>query len=294
MKNLLPKVLSLSLSLALIIYLGSLYLPAFLEKQSLKIPKPYKRMENIQGVSISNESVPPASAGQEGAPKRKVKYPHDYTIVLLGDSMTELLGNADELRGYLNEYFPDKTFEVLNYGYGSTSILSAKERLTQITSHGGRDFRPILDIDFDFLILESFGHNPLSEYPLNEGLKKQTETLDDIFTLVATESGKQKLIFLSTIGTDKNTYAKKAKPELTPEQRKQWAQERDRYIQNHLSQAKFYGIPGIDVFNASLDTSGNVKSYLVRDDDNIHPSPKGVLFISKKIADYLIQNNLIK
>lgn len=281
MKKLLPKILAYFLSFALIIYLGSLYLPAFLEKQSLKIPAPYKKLENIQGVSVSSESG-------------KVKYPQDYTIVLLGDSMTETLGNADELRGYLNEYFPDKTFEVLNYGYGSTNILSAKERLTQTTYHSGRDFRPILDIDFDYLIIESFGHNPLSEYPLDEGLKKQTEALDDIFSLVATTSGKEKLIFLSTIGTDKKTYAKNSQPDLSPEVRKQWAQERDRYIQNHLSQAKFYGIPGIDVFSASLDGNGNVKSYLVRDDDNIHPSPKGTLFISKKIADFLVENKLIK
>ena len=280
MKHLLPKVLALILSVAIIIYLGSLYLPAFLEKQALKVPPPYKRLENVQGISASSEG--------------KIKYPQDYTIVLLGDSMTETLGNADELRGYLNQYFPDKTFEVLNYGYGSTNIMSAKERLTQTTYHADRDFRPILDIDFDFLIIESFGHNPLSEYPLEEGIKKQTETLDDIFSLVSTESGKQKLIFLSTIGTDKNTYAKKEKPELTLEQRQQWAEERNRYIQNHLSQAKFYGIPGIDVFSASLDSAGQVKSYLVRDDDNIHPSPSGVLFISKKIADFLIENKLVK
>lgn len=281
MKKILPRLLAFLLSFALIIYLSSLYLPDFLEKQSLKPPPPFKKLENIQGVSVSSESG-------------KVKYPEDYTIVLLGDSMTETLGNADELKGYLNEYFPDKTFEVLNYGYGSTSILSAKERLTKTTSHAGRDFRPILDIDFDYLIIESFGHNPLSEYPLEEGLKKQTEALDDIYSLVATTSGKEKLIFMSTIGTDKETYAKNTQPDLFPEVRKQWALERDRYLQNHLSQAKFYGIPGIDIFNPSLDKEGNVKSFLIRSDDNIHPSPTGVLFISKKIADFLVQNNLVR
>lgn len=277
----LPKLFALVLSLFLISYLLYLSLPSLLEKQSLKPPKPYKKLENIQGVSVSSESG-------------KVKYAQDYTIVLLGDSMSESLGNADELRGYLNEYFPDKTFEVLNYGYGSTNVQSAKERLTQTTFHSNREFRPILDIDFDYLLLESFGHNPLSHYPLDEGLKKQTEALDDIFTLIATTSGKEKLIFYSTIGTDKTTYAKNSKPELTNAQRKQWALERDRYLQNHLSQAKFYGIHGIDVFTASLGPSGNVKSFLVRDDDSIHPSPKGVLFISKKIADYMVQNNLIR
>src|SRR5690606_4097851 len=124
MKKNLPKIFATLLSLLIIIFLASLYLPEFLEKQSLKVPEPYKKLENVQGTSISSESG-------------KVKYPHDYTIVLLGDSMTESLGNADELRGYLNEYFPDKTFEVLNYGYGATNILSAKERLTQTTHHAG-------------------------------------------------------------------------------------------------------------------------------------------------------------
>src|SRR3989344_6793038 len=222
MKKFLPQFLILSAIVLLL--LGGIfalkYLPEFLEKQSLKPPSPFKKLENIQGISVSSESG-------------KIKYPHDYTIVLLGDSMTEALGNADELRGYLNDYFPEKTFEVLKYGYGATSILSAKERLTQTTHYANRDFRPILDIDFDFLIIESFGHNPLSEYPGDEGLKKQTEVLDDIFSLVASESGKEKLIFLGTIGTDKNSYAKNAKPELTAEQRKQWALERDKYIQNH-------------------------------------------------------------
>ena len=282
MKKFLPQFLILS---AIVLFLlGGIfalkYLPEFLEKQSLKPPPPFKKLENIQGISVSSESG-------------KIKYPHDYTIVLLGDSMTESLGNADELRGYLNEYFPEKTFEVLNYGYGATSILSAKERLTQTTHYANRDFRPILDIDFDFLIVESFGHNPLSQFR-EEGLKKQTEVLDEIYSLVATSSGREKLIFLSTIGTDKKNYAKNSKPDLLPEIRQQWALERDSYLQNHLSQAKFYGIPGIDVFNASLDSSGNVKSYLVRDDDNLHPSPKGVLFISKKIADFLAQNQFIK
>lgn len=281
MKHSLPKIFALIFSLALMAFIAYFYLPNFIEKQSLKPPPPYKKLENVQGVAVSSESG-------------KIKYPQDYTIVLLGDSMTETLGNADELRGYLNQYYPDKTFEVLNYGYGSTNITSAKERLTQTTQHAGRDFRPILDIDFDYLIVESFGHNPLSEYGLEEGLKKQTEALDDIYSLVATEAGKEKLIFLSTIGTDKETYAKTPQPDLSPEVRRQWAEERDAYLRNHLSQAKFLGVPGIDAFNPSLDAQGNLKDFLVRKDDYIHPSPTGILFIQKKIADFMAQNNLIK
>lgn len=260
-------------------FLGFKYLPDLIEKKSLYVPAPYKKLSEA-------DSKPSTQSG-------KIKYPHDYTFVILGDSMTETLGNSDELRGYLNEYYPDKTFEVLNYGYGATSILSAKERLTDTTHHGGRDFAPILNIDFDYLLIESFGHNPLSEF--NEGgPAKQKEILDDLMALIATASGKEKVIFVGTIGTNKDTYAKTVKTDLSPEVRKQWALERDAYIKNHLEYAKSHGIPYIDVFTPSLDMFGNAKQFLIRSDDYIHPSPSGVLFISKKIAEFLAKNNFIK
>lgn len=281
MRNRLPKILILAIVVVLLV-VGALsikFIPEQLEKYSLKAPPPFKKLNAV-------ESKPSTQSG-------KIKYPHDYTFVILGDSMTEVLGNTDELRGYLNEYFPDKTFEVLNYGYGSTSIISAKQRLTETTHHSGRDFAPILDIDFDYLIIESFGHNPLSEFK-DEGLKRQTEILDDLVELIATTSGKEKLLFLGTIGTNKQTYAKTTEPQLDSKVREQWAKERDSYIKNHIAYAKTRGIPAIDAFTPSLDSSGNAKQYLVRTDDYIHPSPSGVLFISRKIADFLAQNQFIK
>lgn len=255
------------------------FIPELIEKRSLKPPPPYKK--------LSDEESHPASI--EG----KLKYPHDYTLLLVGDSMTEALGNSDELRGYLNEYYPDKTFEVLNYSYGSTNLLSAKTRLLTQTYHGIRDYRPALDINFDYLIVESFGHNPLSEFK-EEGLKKQAEALDDLMALVATTSGKEKVIFLATIGANRETYVQTGQPDLTPEKRSQWADERNAYIRNHIEYARSHGIPVIDAYSESLDPGGDTKQYLVRDDDFIHPSPSGVLFISKKIADFLAKGNFIK
>lgn len=275
----LPKLIFFALLIFLLtgLFFGLKMGSEVLEKRALKVPPSFKKLD-----------ITEAKSGSESG---KIKYPHDYTFVILGDSMTETLGNTDELRGYLNEYYPDKTFEVLNYGYGATSILSAKERLTQTTHHGSRNFVPILDIDFDYLLIESFGHNPLSEFK-DEGLKKQTEALDDLVGLVATTSGKEKLIFIGTIGTNKQTYAKTSR-DLDKKVRAQWAAERDSYIKNHLEYAKSHGIPYIDIFTPSLDIFGNAKQYLIRDDDFIHPSPKGVLFISKKIADFLAKNNSI-
>ncbi len=281
-KKPLPKFFFASLVLLFLIAAGVAAVAfglSILEKRSLKPPPPFKRLTEAQSKTSTASG--------------KIKYPHDYTLVILGDSMTESLGNSDEVRGYLNEYYPDKTFEVLNYGYGSTSILSAKERLTSTTHHGGRDYAPIEGIDYDYLLVESFGNNPLSEYKEDEGLQKQNEILDDLIAYVATTSGKEKLIFVATVGANKDTYAK-TQADLSSEVRAQWARERNTYIKNHIDYAKKHGIPVIDVYTASLDFFGNVKQYLIRDDDFIHPSPTGTLFISKKIADFLAKNNLVK
>lgn len=222
--------------------------------------------------------------------KMKVKYPQYFTIVLVGDSMTEYLGNSDELRAYLKEYYPGKSFEVLNYGFGSTNILSLQERLEQKTFHS-REFRPITEIDFDLIIIESFGHNPLSEFALPEGLQKQTEALKKSVQIIKQENPQAKIIFLATLGPNKKVYAYRA-VDLTDEKRAEWANERIAYIKNHIEFAKSNDISIINVFEKALDKDGDTNRDYISDTDYIHPSPKGIIFISHQIADFIFQNSI--
>ncbi|MDO8639052.1 MAG: SGNH/GDSL hydrolase family protein [Candidatus Daviesbacteria bacterium] len=221
----------------------------------------------------------------------KVKYPQDYTIVLLGDSMTEKLGNSDEIRAYLKKDYPNKTFEVLNYGFGSTNILSVQDRLEKETFYG-RTFRPILDIDFDLILIESFGNNPLSEFPLEEGLKKQNEALDKIVETLKKESPRGKIVFVATISPNKELYGK-GQVDLAPEVRAKWAEERIAYIKNHIDYAKSHNIPLINIFEKSQDTNGNGNLDFLSSADYIHPSPTGVYFISDQIAKYIFENKIL-
>ncbi len=252
-----------------------------LEKHSLKAPPPFKTLAQVKGISTFNLS---SVSGM-------IKYPQDYNIVLVGDSMTEKLGNSTELKGYLNQYYPDKTFEVLNYGYGSTSILSIEDRLNKDTFFG-RDFRPILNIAFDLILIESMGHNPLSQYSLEEGLKIQNQTLDKIVADIEQKHKKSSIIFVATIAPDKKNYAQ-GKMDLSPDIRAKWALERDAYIENHIAYAKSHNIPVIDIYTKSKDSDGNGKYIYIDQTDHIHPSPTGVLFISKEIADYIAKNKLL-
>lgn len=224
--------------------------------------------------------------------KEKIKYPEDFTIVLVGDSMTERLGNSDEIRANLKKYYPKKSIEVLNYGFGSTNILSVEKRLTEKTFFQ-REFRPILDIAFDVLILESFGNNPLSQFPLEEGLKRQTETLNRIVGLIKKENPKSRIVFLATIAPNK-FYFGKGVLELSDKEREKWVAERVAYIQNHIKYAKANNIPLINVYEKSLTEDGTGNAEYLANEDFIHPSPNGVIFISQQIADSLKELKILE
>lgn len=222
----------------------------------------------------------------------KIKASDTYTIILTGDSMTDYLGdNTDLLREKLAEYYPDKTFGVFNYGFGSTNILSLHERLENDTSYSGENYPAILTREFDVIIIESMGHNPLSDYPLQEGLKKQKEELDKIVYKLVNEKPKSLIVFLATIAPSEKYYAKGV-VELTDEQRSAWVSERKAYIENHIIYAKEHYIPLIDVYHDSL-VDGDVDISLVNPDDHIHPSQNGVTLISREIADFLFENKIL-
>lgn len=236
--------------------------------------------------TVSSENLKPQEIIING--KKKIKYPQDLTILMIGDSMTERLGNSDEIRVNLKKYNPNKSVEILNYGFGSTNILSVPERLEKDTFFK-RNFRPILDIDFDLILIESFGHNPLSQYPLEEGLQKQTETLDIIVSKIKSENPRAKIIFVATIAPSRYHYAENT-VDLTSEQRGAWADERIAYIKNHMDYAKSHNIPLIDIYSKSLNSDGVLNLDYVSSVDYIHPSPNGIYFISDEIAKFLFEN----
>lgn len=223
--------------------------------------------------------------------REKVKYPQDFTIVMVGDSMTERLGNSDELRSYLKNYYPNKTVEVLNYGFGSTSILTLQERLEKETFHG-RAFRPILDIAFDLILIESFGNNPLSNLSLQEGIQKQTQALDKAVASIKSANPQAKIVFVATIAPNKESYGQGV-VDLSSEKRVEWANERIAYIKNHINYAKSHNIPLINIYEKSLDENQNGKLTYLSSDDYIHPSPTGIYFISQEIAKFLSEQKIL-
>lgn len=267
------------LILIALVFLILLTIVIFLPKISSRLSRPPKVNPSAK-VAVTINPV-----------TQKVEYSQDFTTVLVGDSMTATLGNSDELRSYLTQYYPDKTFEFLNYGFGSTNILSVEKRLTETTFYE-RDFQPILNIDFDLILIESFGNNPLSEFSLEEGLKKQTEALDKIVNLIKKSNPRAPIIFVATLAPDARRYGE-GKVNLSDEERKRWVADRTAYIKNHISYANSHNIPLINIYQDTLNSGEGTPEY-IDNESHIHPSPKGVIFISKKIADFLYEYKILE
>jgi len=214
-----------------------------------------------------------------------------YRIIMVGDSIVNALGlNANALRLDLIKYYPGSEFVTYNYGYPSTNVLSLYQRLTETTNDGTKDNQAILTQQFELIIIESFGNNPLSQFPLAEGLQKQNDELERSVRAILAQKPNAALAFLTPIALDANNYARGSR-DLSPSVRKQWVAERVAYIDNHRKFAEEKGIPVIDVYKASLKPDGTVDGSYISG-DYIHPSQKGIELISQTIADYIFNNKI--
>lgn len=221
-----------------------------------------------------------------------IKPKDSYTIVLVGDSMTDYLGSADDLKENLKTYYPNKQINIKNFSVGSTNILTLLERLQNLTNYNGRISQPILNTDFDLILIESFGHNPLSEYSQNEGFKKHNEVLDQARLMIKQRQPQAQVILMATIAPHLDRYAEGV-ANLTTEVREEWAKERASYIKNHIEYAKKHKLPLINIYEKSLDHDGGGNIDYINTGDFIHPSPTGIKFISYEIAEFIFKNRIL-
>ena len=221
-----------------------------------------------------------------------IKPKDTYNIVLVGDSMTDYLGSGSDLKKAFKIYYPNKQIEIHNFSVGSTNILTLPERLQNLTNYNGTISDPILNTPFDLIIIESFGHNPLSDLPLEEGLKKHNETLDKSREMIKQRQSQAVVILMATIAPHIDRYAEGVAV-LETAVRKKWATERADYIKNHIEYAKNHKIPLVNIYEKSLDDTGGGNIDYINTNDFIHPSSTGILFISQEIADFIYKNRIL-
>lgn len=215
-----------------------------------------------------------------------------YTLILLGDSMTDYLGSSEDLKKYLKNYYPNKQIDIVNFSVGSTNILTVPDRLQNLTNYNGKISQAILNTKFDLILIESFGHNPLTQYSLDDGLKKHSKVMDQALTKIKQRQPWALVILFATIAPHHDRYAEGVS-NLTTEERKEWANIRASYIKNHIDYGRLHKIPVINIFEKSLDENGGGNIDLIDTHDFIHPSPTGINLISEEIAEFIFRNRIL-
>lgn len=180
-----------------------------------------------------------------------------------------------------------------NYARGSTNILSVKEELSQKTTYWDSTFEPLLSRDFDLILVESFGYNPLSQFGVEGGIKRQTQALDELMKTLITTHRHSAIVFVATIAPNKENYARKVLLNASDSGRIKQAEERMAYIENHINYANSHNIPIINIYEKSLNSQRNGDLKYINPDDNIHPSFAGVDFIGHEIANFIYTNQIL-
>lgn len=244
--------------------------------------------------AVSSPSPTPFVFRTYTAPKIEKK--STYTIFMVGDSMTLALGpHGGTFNQYINELYKKDNIYVLvdNYAKGSLNILSVNDELTKKTTYWDSTFEPLLQRDFDLILVESFGYNPLSSLGVDEGIKKQNEALGELMKTLITTHPNAAIVYVATISPNKENYAKKILLNIPTEDRIKQAQERIAYIENHISYAKSHNIPVVNIYEKSLNAQRDGELRYINPDDLIHPSFEGVDFIGYELANFIYENQIL-
>lgn len=164
--------------------------------------------------------------------------------------------------------------------------------MTKKITIGDVVFDPLLSRQFDILLIESFGYNPLSQFSLQDGLAKQAKILDQTMKLLTKDHPQMLIIFVATIAPNRETYAQE-EVQLSVADRTIEANERDAYIKNHIDFAKAHNIPLIDMYDASILSNGDGNILYISPTDHIHPSFAGIDFIDQHISDFIYTNHIL-
>lgn len=220
-----------------------------------------------------------------------------YTIAMVGDSMTNALGpHGGKLSEQLNSLYQStpghQHILIDNYAQGGTNILEMFDQMNKKITMGDVVLSPLLSRQVDMILIESFGYNPLSQFPTQEGLAKQTQTLEQTMKLLIKQHPKTAIVFVATIAPNKETYAQDEKIGNLSDRINE-AEERMAYIKNHIAFARTHSIPLIDIYDASLTQNGDGNLLYISSTDHIHPSFMGINFIDSQIANFIYQSNIL-
>lgn len=240
------------------------------------IPSP----KNAQVLGLSTTSPSLAPVGGDG---------QVLNLALIGDSMIETLSDTT-CQASFQKYFPTTKFNLLKYGYGSTNIESAAERLTENTTYLDQNNPSILSQDPDIILIESFAYNNFGNS--QSGIDRQSRALQNLIDTIKKKSSSIKIILASTIAPNSVTFGNGAKDvHYSALEKIDKSTTIKLYLQNLINFAGKNKLPLADAFHPSLFGRDGLNE-LINPADNIHPSELGSELFCDTVAKTIFDNQL--
>ncbi len=223
---------------------------------------------------------------------------HDcIRVVATGDSMTEGAGPAmPALAELLRQMSPQCSFDLVNQAVGGTRAGYALRRLTNSYEHGGRTNPPLVALDPDIVMLESFAYNNGADGATTEGLKHFREMHWRMLSTLR-EKTRAELVFVVTIAPDPEHFLETVPNFVhTPVAiRRRMAEQRIVYLEEAVRMAEEWELPLANAYQASLTArdSGTPLSTFISPDDWIHPGPEGHALVAREIVAAIQRHDMI-
>ncbi|HOY61439.1 MAG TPA: SGNH/GDSL hydrolase family protein [Candidatus Woesebacteria bacterium] len=211
------------------------------------------------------------------------------SLALVGDSMIDTL-SEDICQNSLHKYFPGTKFNLLKYGYGSTTIESVIKRLTETTTYLDKENPALLSLSPDIIVIESFAYNNFGNS--QKGIEKHQKLLQEITDLIKEKSPSSKIVLASTIAPNSISFASGLKNmHFSAFEKIEKTNTIKLYLQNLINFAKKNNLPLADAFSVSLFGENGSSDY-IDSVDNLHPSNLGTELFCDILAKSLKDNSL--
>ncbi len=251
-------------------YLKNQTKPQVLSQQTQAAPSPT--------VPTPSPTTPPPSP----TPTPKLSK-SSYSIAIFGDSMVDTMGeNLDYLQKSLGARWANTTFKLYNYGIGGQNVQQGLDRFDKPFSYQTRNYLPLSALKPDIIVVGSFAYNPFSPHDRNHHWLTLTALVNR-----AKENGSD-IYMLAEIAPRASGFGKGPGGINWPENlARDQAAHIIEQLQNAVNLAKSMNIPLIDAFDKSKVNGNYGENTYINENDGIHPSVEGHMFIADLIATTL-------
>ncbi len=243
------------------------------------------------GPTAKPSPIYPAAAGPT-KPKNIGGDGQIITIAVLGDSMIDSLGaGIPDLETSLSQYFPQKKFNIINYGVGASDLEYALYRLRNNYRYLDTVHPSLLSLKPDIIVIESFAYNNFGN--TQDGFDRQWLALGAITTEIKTNLPKTKIILASTIAPQSSSFAVGSGTTYTAMEKIEKTKTIKLYQKNLINFATSQKFPLADAFTPSLNSKNEGLSQLINDKDHLHPSTLGSQFFCDTLAKTIFDQGLL-